>query len=157
MIDPKTENEKLVDHFLSSGGTESLEQFAEKPLALSQLCSQPKFEHFYSQPIDYAGKTFRFYINVAKPAVESPVLWLSRRKYKTCRDGHKYFQVLPLALKKGEWVARWRNTLLFVSPDFSRVRADTDNQTDTVDMWFVTDKRSKTTREIALNVGRKVG
>ena len=142
----------LTDYFITNLGQEPISEFEDKLLKISQITDHenPVIRHFYSDAVNADTKVVRFYIHISMGEDGVPVLWLSRRRYKTCRAGHRYFQIFPLKRDGRLWKAKWRNTAFMVSQEYNEVVIVTNNKTKYYDIWFDVESKSKESSNVRL-------
>ncbi len=149
-------NEGLQAFISTSGGKEPISDFTDKLLQISQIAKQEgaAIQHYHSTPFNKAAKVLRFHVHISQGEGDKPVLWLSRNLYKTCRPGHKYFQLHQMEMKSGKWTAAWRNTTFTVSPKFTHVEAEVINNTAEFDLWGMTSPGKRRLEKLVLTPAR---
>lgn len=75
-----------------------------------------KILHYYSEAVNEHMKVFRFYVHLSRVGEAQPFLWLSRKQYKTLRNGHEFFHRETVTNKRGIIKATWRNYTFRLEP-----------------------------------------
>lgn len=149
-------NEGFSAFLLTHGGKEDYSKFKDKILSLDQISTAKgaAILHYYSDPYNEPAKIVRFHIQISHVKGEGPVMWLSRNQYKTCRSGHKYFNLQRMKKDGDSWIAVWRYITFRYSPGAGTLQADAFNTSSDYDFWSFTDAGQKNSRTVRIHPAR---